>query len=92
MYTLVNKDLRLLSEARLRLRYMMGGVDSAINRVPLYLRDNQGLVYERLRWRNRRGRLEGSLEILYKNSNRTEAQMVRPVSYTHLTLPTNREV
>ena len=26
----------------------------------------------------RRGRLEGSLEILYKNSNRTEAQMVRP--------------
>ena len=32
----------------------------------------------RLRWRNRRGRLEGSLEILYKNSNRTEAQMVRP--------------
>ena len=32
----------------------------------------------RLRWRNRRGRLDGSLEILYKNSNRTEDQMVRP--------------
>ena len=26
-----------------------------------------------LRWRNRRGRLEGSLEILYKNANRTES-------------------
>ena len=35
MYPLVNKDLRLLSEARLRLRYMMGGVDDAINRVPI---------------------------------------------------------
>ena len=55
MYPLVTKDLRLLSEARLRLRYMMGGVDAAINRVPLHLRDDQGLIFERLRWRNRKG-------------------------------------
>ena len=55
MYSLVNKDQILLAEARLRLRHMTGGVDAAINRVPLYLRDNQGLVYERLRWRNRKG-------------------------------------
>ena len=54
------------------------GVDNAISKVPDYLKKNVGLEYDRLRWRNRRGRLEGSLEILYKNSNRTEQQMVRP--------------
>ena len=32
----------------------------------------------RLRWRNRRGRLDGSLEILYVIHLRTEDQMVRP--------------
>ena len=55
MYPFVNKDLRLLSEARLRLRYMMGGVDAAIKRIPLHLKNDPGLVYERLRWRNRKG-------------------------------------
>ena len=54
------------------------GVDNAISKVPNYLKTDTGLEYDRLRWRNRRGRLEGSLEILYKNSNRTEIQMVRP--------------
>ena len=54
MYPFVGKDLRLLSEARLRLRYMMGGVDVAIKRVPLHLKSDPGLIYERLRWRNRK--------------------------------------
>ena len=66
MYSLVNKDQILLAEARLRLRHMMGGVDAAINRVPLYLRDNQGLVYERLRWRNRKGMDKKARELLVK--------------------------
>ena len=64
MYSLVNKDQILLAEARLRLRHMTGGVDAAINRVPLYLRDNQGLVYERLRWRNRKGMDKKARELL----------------------------
>ena len=66
MYSLVNKDQILLAEARLRLRHMTGGVDAAINRVPLYLRDNQGLVYERLRWRNRKGMDKKARELLVK--------------------------
>lgn len=64
MYPLVNKDQILLAEARLRLRHMTGGVDAAINRVPLYLRDNPGLVYERLRWRNRKGMDKKARELL----------------------------
>ncbi len=64
MYSLMNKDQILLAEARLRLRHMTGGVDAAIKRVPLYLRDNQGLVYERLRWRNRKGMNKKARELL----------------------------
>ena len=54
------------------------GVDNAISKVPVYLKKDPGLEFDRLRWRNRRGRLEGSLEILYRNSIKTEQQMVRP--------------
>ena len=71
-------DQRALYNARQILMSNSYGVDSAISKVPDFLKSDTGLEYDRLKWRNRRGRLEGSLEILYKNSNRTEAQMVRP--------------
>ena len=71
-------DERALYNARQILMSNSYGVDNAISKVPNHLKSNTGLEYDRLRWRNRRGRLEGSLEILYNNSNRTEAQMVRP--------------
>ena len=71
-------DERALYNARQILMSNSYGVDNAISKVPNHLRSNTGLEYDRLRWRNRRGRLESSLEILYKNSNRTEEQMVRP--------------
>ena len=72
------KDERAVYNARQILMSNSYGVDNAISKVPNHLKKNIGLEYDRLRWRNRRGRLEGSLEILYKNSNRTETQMVRP--------------
>ena len=39
--------------------------------------------------------IEDNVEIRYSNIENTDIQcnnLVRPVSYTHLTLPTNREV
>ena len=72
------KDERALYNARQILMSNSYGVDNAISKVPSHLKKDPGLEYDRLRWRNRRGRLEGSLEILYKNSNKTETQMVRP--------------
>ena len=71
-------DERALYNARQILMSNSYGVDNAISKVPNHLKSDIGLEFDRLRWRNRRGRLEGSLEILYKNSNRTEALMVRP--------------
>ncbi len=72
------KDQRALYNARQILMSNSYGVDNAISKVPEYLKKDPGLEFDRLRWRNRRGRLEGSLEILYRNSIKTEEQMVRP--------------
>ncbi len=72
------KDERALYNARQILMSNSYGVDNAIAKVPAHLKKDPGLEYDRLRWRNRRGRLEGSLEILYKNANKTERQMIRP--------------
>ena len=71
-------DQRALYNARQILMSSSYGVDNAIAKVPQYLKKDPGLEFDRLRWRNRRGRLEGSLEILFQNANRTETQMVRP--------------
>ena len=71
-------DQRALYNARQILMSNSYGVDNAISKVPQYLKEDPGLEFDRLRWRNRRGRLDGSLEILYRNSLKTEKQMVRP--------------
>ena len=71
-------DERALYNARQILMSNSYGVDNAISKVPTHLKKDPGLEFDRLRWRNRRGRLESSLEILYQNSNKTESQMVRP--------------
>jgi len=71
-------DQRALYNARQILMSNSYGVDNAISKVPQYLKEDPGLEFDRLRWRNRRGRLDGSLEILYRNSLKTENQMIRP--------------
>jgi len=53
-----------LAQARLSLSRSRGGVDSAIKRVPKELADDPGLLFERARWRQRRGRYAGVLELL----------------------------
>ncbi|MFQ5773323.1 MAG: transglycosylase SLT domain-containing protein [Kiloniellaceae bacterium] len=53
-----------LAEARLLLARAGPGVDSAIRRVPAELRADPGLIYERARWRQRRGMYEGVIELL----------------------------
>lgn len=60
----VDAGHRALADARMRLRRSRGGVDAAIARVPAKLRNHPGLLYERLRWRRRKGRDKDALEIL----------------------------
>jgi len=52
----VDPDYRALGIARFLLRHRRGNVDKAIAKVPAALKNNLGLVYERLRWRVRKGR------------------------------------
>ncbi|MDD9992519.1 MAG: lytic transglycosylase domain-containing protein [Rhodospirillales bacterium] len=64
MYRYVDEGQQRLAEARLTLRAYAGGVDRAIARVPQSLRDDPGLVYERLRWRRKKGRDEDARALL----------------------------
>jgi soluble lytic murein transglycosylase len=66
MMPLVTPERRLLAEARIRLRGMSGGVDSAVKRVPAALTSDPGLIYERLRWRHRKGLKDKALELLWR--------------------------
>ncbi|MEE8517070.1 MAG: lytic transglycosylase domain-containing protein [Alphaproteobacteria bacterium] len=52
----VKADQRALAWARIRLRQFRGGVDWAIRRIPKELMTEPGFIYERLRWRRRKGR------------------------------------
>ena len=60
------KDETALYRARQLLMSRSYGVDSAIAKVPAKYKNDIGLNYDRLKWRRRRGRLDPSLEILFK--------------------------
>ena len=70
------KDEKALYNARQILISSSYGVDKAISSVPEHLKKDTGLEYDRLKWRNRRGRLEQSLEILYENGNKSEEDLI----------------
>lgn len=55
---------RRLAEARVQLRRRGGGVDRAIARVPASLQFDPGLIYERVRWRRRKGRTQDAIALL----------------------------
>lgn len=63
---LVPQDRRRLAEARIALGRKQSGVDAAIGRVPAELKDDPGLLYERARWRWRKGRRDAVAELIEK--------------------------
>ncbi len=77
MLVYLPSDFKALYNARQILMSNSYGVDNAIAKVPDRFKKDIGLEYDRLKWRNRRGRLESSLQILYDNSNKSEEDLVR---------------
>jgi len=71
------KDYTALYRARQLLMSRSYGVDNAIAKVPDKFKNDIGLKYDRLKWRRRRGRLEPSLEILFKTP-KDPIKLVRP--------------
>lgn len=60
----VSEDQRKLADARIRLMRQKAGVDAAVKRVPAHLANDPGLLFERMRWRRRKGLIDGAFDIL----------------------------
>ncbi len=60
----LGKGRAALAEARIALARRSPGVDYAIRQVPKDLAGDPGLVYERARWRQRKNRYDGVIELL----------------------------
>ncbi|WES31344.1 lytic transglycosylase domain-containing protein [Varunaivibrio sulfuroxidans] len=62
----VDKPDQALAIARLFLMRREGNVDRAIAKVPRKLRNDPGLVYERVRWRRRKGKTQDAIDLLLR--------------------------
>jgi len=71
------RDYTTLYNARQILMSQSYGVDTAIAKVDERFKNDIGLRYDRLKWRRRRGRVEPSLEILFKLP-KDPIKLVRP--------------
>ncbi|MSO55045.1 MAG: lytic transglycosylase domain-containing protein [Rhodospirillales bacterium] len=60
----VEPEVRALAEARMQLSRREGNVDKAIAKVPAQLRNDSGLLYDRVRWRRRKGQDDAARDIL----------------------------
>lgn len=70
----VSDDVQALAEARLRLQADNGGVDAALAKVPPRLREDPGLLYDRLRWARDKSNDAQAQEILLK----PPPELIRP--------------
>ena len=69
----VDKDHAALADARLLLQGIEPGVEAALRRVPQNLRDDPGLVFDRLRWRVRKDRDDEARENPQRAARRSRA-------------------
>lgn len=60
----VDADHRALADARLKLAALSPGVEYALRHVPAKLANDEGLIFERLRWRRRKGQDQAALDML----------------------------
>jgi len=77
LYSLVPAGHVKLAKARLGLQKMVRGIDALVTAVPTELQGDAGLVYERFRWRTRKGRYEDARNLLVERSVSAE-QLGRP--------------
>lgn len=60
----IGKSYRYLVEAKIRLSARQPGVDRLIELVPAHLKDDPGLMYERLKWRRKENLNDRAIEVL----------------------------
>ena len=64
MLPIINKNKKDLYNARIILRRRAGNVDQAISRINKNLLNDQGLIYERLRWRRKSRLYETAFDLI----------------------------
>ena len=69
---LLDGDWRNLFEARFKLKTYKFGLDAALNAVPEYLKNDEGLLYDRIKWRERIGRDDDVIDLLLTAPGRPE--------------------
>ena len=67
----ISGDKRKLGEARLGLSRRAGNVSTLIKNVPSYLKNDPGLIYERMRWR-RKAKLDTAADLLINPPKKIE--------------------
>ena len=67
----INAEYSNLYKARIKLSRKEYGVDAAIKKVPEYLINDEGLTYERVKWR-RHAKLSSSLDLLSNYLDKNE--------------------
>lgn len=72
MLSKVSRDYRRLAEARIALSTSAYGVDGTIAKVSDALKNDPGLIYERIKWRRKRGRYESAAELIEASGLDTE--------------------
>lgn len=63
MLAFVTPDIRALGQTRIALSRMTSNAEQMLGGVPAELRNNEGLLFERMRWRRRRQMDAGAVEI-----------------------------
>jgi soluble lytic murein transglycosylase len=60
----VTAEYKQLADARIALAHSAGNVDSLLNKIPAAYQSDPGLVYERLRWRRRKNKIDEAIDVL----------------------------
>ena len=72
MLPVINKNYRNLYNAKIILRRRGGNPDSTVASVPKNLKKNEGLIYERLRWRRKTRLYDTAFELIDPLPNKLE--------------------
>ena len=80
----VDKDYQKLYEARIGLISFAGGVDQLIANVPNQLRNDSGLVHDRINWRIKKKKFSSALSLLQEINKNSSAELERPDKFWKL--------
>ena len=77
----VDKDYQKLYEARIGLISFAGGVDNLIKQVPSYLKNDPGLIYDRINWRIKKRKYDSALSLLLETNKINANELIRPEKF-----------